>query len=656
MAKTKSQLYTQIATLIPDNVTQEISAADVRTNLNDIVEASLNLVDNSDYMGLSTWSSGYSYVVDEGVIYNNLIYKANTTPTLGVWNQAQWTQVGTVLGETSTTAYAGDKGKTAYDHSQVLTGNPHNTSKSDIGLGNVDNTSDLNKPIATATQAELDLKQTGFPGICATCPVYWSDLSFNLTTGVLVINSTNNGTSISALNPLHFFVDGSGVIHKFSKTSAVTFTPYAAMSEGIWYYYFDHSGNPIASKTPFPTFDSCSPVLRAYFDTTNVTMNTVVMETHPNDISAADHEHKHAQGAIWVSGFDLIHNSLSSGSPASTGLNTCISLTTGKCLDDNLPHTTTNATSGLAYTQDLGNITAANITTSNAALMRTTYNNAIGLRMSDAVRFPFTSSVGNNPYYYDASGVQQEITSNCFFRSFIYELQDARAGEAIRTRTATQTFTSLTNAQTYTWETLKGLSPTLNDREIKVLYILDYEYRTNYDVGCKKSVLRAVTNLRTQPYTDISAGSTAIVDSNVSLSSPPSGSTSLTQAQLNSESADLKFGSGVAAETLAAGDFAMVNSAGTIAKALATADYTANRIVGRIITGGNAASTVTFLRKGNYTYTSHGFTIGAPLYLTTLGALSTSQPAAGNTVIMMGYSTSINNIYLEISPNSIKLL
>ena len=31
-------------------------------------------------------------------------------------------------------------------------------SKSVVGLGNVDNTSDLNKPISTATQAALDLK------------------------------------------------------------------------------------------------------------------------------------------------------------------------------------------------------------------------------------------------------------------------------------------------------------------------------------------------------------------------------------------------------------------------------------------------------------------------------------------------------------------
>ena len=39
---------------------------------------------------------------------------------------------GLELGETSTTAYRGDRGKTAYDHSQVVTGNPHGTAIGDI--------------------------------------------------------------------------------------------------------------------------------------------------------------------------------------------------------------------------------------------------------------------------------------------------------------------------------------------------------------------------------------------------------------------------------------------------------------------------------------------------------------------------------------------
>lgn len=89
------------------------------------------------------------------------------------------------LGETSTTAYRGDRGKVAYDHSQAahartdatkveksttngnvkINGtettvythpsgtNPHGTTKSDVGLGNVDNTADSAKSVKYATSA-----------------------------------------------------------------------------------------------------------------------------------------------------------------------------------------------------------------------------------------------------------------------------------------------------------------------------------------------------------------------------------------------------------------------------------------------------------------------------------------------------------------------
>lgn len=39
------------------------------------------------------------------------------------------------------------------------TANPHATTKSQVGLSNVDNTSDANKPVSTATQTALDLKE-----------------------------------------------------------------------------------------------------------------------------------------------------------------------------------------------------------------------------------------------------------------------------------------------------------------------------------------------------------------------------------------------------------------------------------------------------------------------------------------------------------------
>ena len=48
--------------------------------------------------------------------------------------------------------------KTNWNNHIANTNNPHQVTKAQVGLGNVDNTSDLNKPISTATQTALDLK------------------------------------------------------------------------------------------------------------------------------------------------------------------------------------------------------------------------------------------------------------------------------------------------------------------------------------------------------------------------------------------------------------------------------------------------------------------------------------------------------------------
>lgn len=58
------------------------------------------------------------------------------------------------LGETSSTAYQGDRGKIAYDHSQKTSGNPHGVTKGDVGLGNVDNTSDANKNVKSSKKLQ----------------------------------------------------------------------------------------------------------------------------------------------------------------------------------------------------------------------------------------------------------------------------------------------------------------------------------------------------------------------------------------------------------------------------------------------------------------------------------------------------------------------
>lgn len=87
------------------------------------------------------------------------IYLALDTNLTYRWSGSGYVEISAslALGETSSTAYRGDRGKIAYDHSQT-TGNPHGTSKADLGLGNVDNTSDTTKftsPIFTGGVATV---------------------------------------------------------------------------------------------------------------------------------------------------------------------------------------------------------------------------------------------------------------------------------------------------------------------------------------------------------------------------------------------------------------------------------------------------------------------------------------------------------------------
>lgn len=118
---------------------------------------------------------------------SGIIYLALDTNQTYRWAGTTYVVIGSslALGETSSTAYRGDRGKIAYDHSQTI-GNPHGTTKGDIGLGNVDNTSDLNKPISTATQTALDTK-IGLTSLSSIAPI-----RYNNTTGAFSANTANN--------------------------------------------------------------------------------------------------------------------------------------------------------------------------------------------------------------------------------------------------------------------------------------------------------------------------------------------------------------------------------------------------------------------------------------------------------------------------------
>lgn len=86
-------------------------------------------------------------VGESGVIYisvdSNIQYRWTGTAFAALGGALQ-------LGETSTTAYRGDRGKTAYDHSQITNGsNPHNTTANHINL---------NTPITTLSGTQLTVE------------------------------------------------------------------------------------------------------------------------------------------------------------------------------------------------------------------------------------------------------------------------------------------------------------------------------------------------------------------------------------------------------------------------------------------------------------------------------------------------------------------
>lgn len=66
------------------------------------------------------------------------------------------------IGTGPSNAFRADLGVSAYLHSLSLGSNPHQVNKANIGLSNVDNTSDMDKPVSTLIQQHLDSKQDLF--------------------------------------------------------------------------------------------------------------------------------------------------------------------------------------------------------------------------------------------------------------------------------------------------------------------------------------------------------------------------------------------------------------------------------------------------------------------------------------------------------------
>jgi hypothetical protein len=124
-------------------------------------------------------------------IATNLAFKADLIA--GIVPDVQLPIYSTLLlGETSLTAYRGDNGLIAFNHVFAIN-NPHNITALQVGLGNVNNTTDALKPISSATQTALNLKAN------TANPTFTGTVS-GITATMVGLGNANNTTD--ALKPV----------------------------------------------------------------------------------------------------------------------------------------------------------------------------------------------------------------------------------------------------------------------------------------------------------------------------------------------------------------------------------------------------------------------------------------------------------------------
>jgi hypothetical protein len=337
--------------------------------------------------------------------------------------------------------------------------------------------------------------QIGFVGIDAQTPISNTDISINTTSRVLTITPP--------LGYFNYYIDGGGAITRYRQIGAIDFPAFTDTS-GTWYFYFDSTGTAITTQTAWQTtdFPNIVAVYRILWNATLSGADKLVaqyIEYHQNTISAFDHQWYHLQGSIWQKGFDVADTLWTSGSPNADGRNTVVALSTGTVIDDNLPYTITNDTSGNPWSQDLGNTTPASLNATNSALFEIFVQDGSGnVSFLPATRFPFDWDSGTNkPNFITSTGTRTPVTDKNWFVYYIYSTQNPITGEAIKIVSAPTQFTSQTNAEASSWNDIQNAySIFANDYERRPIYRLIFQFKASYSAGCKYSALAEVQDIR----------------------------------------------------------------------------------------------------------------------------------------------------------------
>lgn len=174
------------------------------------------------------------------------IYIAQDTNKTYRWSGSAYVEISAslALGETSSTAYRGDRGKTAYEHSQLTSGNPHNVTKSDVGLGNVGNFK------AVSTVASQGLTNTEKSNARANIGAGTSNLTIGTTSTTAAAGNHKHSASLTTDTGTSAITLAHGGKYKLTAGGSSVIFTMPASDGNTTYTFAEGSTNGAFSVTP----------------------------------------------------------------------------------------------------------------------------------------------------------------------------------------------------------------------------------------------------------------------------------------------------------------------------------------------------------------------------------------------------------------------
>ncbi len=173
--------------------------------------------------------------------------------------------------------------------------------KSDIGLGSVDNTSDLNKPISTATQAALDLKVTGPLSVSDRSIALFDGVSGKLVQDSSVFVDTDANVTLVDLLPPTLDEDPARAAVRFQHTSEFGTSTYRMSQDSYDLLQIKRIGDATGNSPSHSIIDLVSPAADQDADSESTFSLTTYAGAPGNkartlDVYADDYSRDHGMG------------------------------------------------------------------------------------------------------------------------------------------------------------------------------------------------------------------------------------------------------------------------------------------------------------------------------------------------------------------------